>query len=49
MAFQPAGGEIGQWEKIGITPDVVIPASWNQYNEANDPMLAKAVELLLKK
>lgn len=49
MAFQPAGGEIGQWEKKGITPDVVVPAGWNQYSEANDPMLAKAVELLLKK
>jgi carboxyl-terminal processing protease len=49
MSFQPAGGEIGQWEKTGITPDVVIPASWNQYNEANDPIMAKAVELLLEK
>jgi carboxyl-terminal processing protease len=49
MAFQPAGGEIGQWEKKGITPDVVVPAGWNQYSEANDPMLAKAVELLLNK
>jgi C-terminal peptidase prc len=48
-AFQPAGGEVGQWEKKGITPDVVVPADWNQYREANDPMLAKAVELLLKK
>lgn len=49
MAFQPTGGEPGQWEKKGITPDVVIPARWNQYSEANDPMLAKAVELLQKK
>jgi carboxyl-terminal processing protease len=49
MSFQPAGGEVGQWEKKGITPDVVIPADWNQYSEANDPMLAKAVELLLRK
>ena len=44
--FEPSGQANGIWEKTGIIPDVNAPARWHQFKEANDPALAKAVELL---
>jgi len=45
--FEPRGQANGIWEKTGIVPDVSVPTRWHEVTEANDPALAKAVELLL--
>jgi C-terminal processing protease CtpA/Prc len=47
--FEPRGQAKGTWEETGIIPDVVLPTRWDLFTEANDPGLAKAVELLMKK
>lgn len=44
--FEPLGQAAGIWEETGIIPDVIVPSSWERFTEANDPVLAKAVELL---
>ena len=44
--FQPVNLPNGIWEKTGIVPDVLVPTRWDLFSEANDPALAKAVELL---
>ena len=44
--FQPLGMSNGVWEDAGIVPDVPLPTRWDRFTEANDPALAKAVELL---
>jgi len=49
LAFQPRGEEAGYWDKTGVKPDVSVSGRWEQFSEANDPYLAKAVELLVKK
>lgn len=48
-AFQPLGQAAGVWEGTGLRPDVVLPTRWDQFTEANDPALAKAVELLSRR
>lgn len=47
--FEPRGQTNDIWEDTGIVPDVTVPTRWDLFTEANDPALAKAVELLLKK
>jgi carboxyl-terminal processing protease len=47
--FQPRGKTPGYWDKTGVTPDVSVSGRWDQFSEVNDPYLAKAVELLMKK
>jgi carboxyl-terminal processing protease len=47
--FEPLGLSNGIWEETGIIPDVSVPTRWDLFTEANDPALAKAVELLLRK
>jgi len=49
MTFQPNGKTPGYWDKTGVIPDVSVSGRWDQFNEANDPYLAKAIELLTKK
>ncbi len=44
--FEPRGQSAGLWENTGIIPDVNLPTRWDLFTEANDPALAKAVELL---
>jgi C-terminal peptidase prc len=46
--FEPRGLTNGVWEDTGIIPDVSLPTRWELFTEANDPALAKAVELLKK-
>jgi len=46
--FEPLGDTNGVWEDTGIVPDVLAPTRWDLFTEANDPALAKAVELLLQ-
>ncbi len=46
--FQPSGEANGIWEQTGIVPDVLVPTRWNLFTEANDPALAKAVDLLMQ-
>jgi len=45
--FEPRGLANGIWEETGIIPDVNVPSRWHEITEANDPALAKAVELLI--
>ncbi|MBI5959314.1 MAG: PDZ domain-containing protein [Chloroflexi bacterium] len=45
--FEPLGQSNGVWEETGIIPDVLVPTRWDLFTEANDPALAKAVEVLL--
>jgi len=45
-AFRPEGGKLGEWERTGVIPDVVVPSRWHLYTEATDPGLASAIELL---
>ena len=47
--FQPRGMANGVWEKQGLVPDVALPTRWDLFTEADDPALAKAVELLTTK
>jgi carboxyl-terminal processing protease len=47
--YEPRGLANGAWEGKGIVPDVSVPTRWELFTEANDPALAKAVELLKKK
>jgi carboxyl-terminal processing protease len=47
--FEPLGLTNGTWEETGIIPDVSVPTRWDLFTDANDPALAKAVELLLRK
>ena len=49
LVFQPNGLTPGAWERVGIVPTVSVPTRWDPFNEATDPALAKAVELLLKR
>ena len=49
MTFQPNGKIPGYWDKTGVIPDVSVSGRWDQYSESNDPYLAKALELLMKK
>jgi C-terminal processing protease CtpA/Prc len=44
--FEPLGEANGIWEDTGIVPDVVVPSRWDLFSEANDPVLAMAVDLL---
>jgi carboxyl-terminal processing protease len=46
--FEPLGQTNGIWEETGIIPDVLVPTRWDLFTEANDPALAKAVELLMQ-
>jgi len=47
--FQPVGKTPDYWKKTGIVPDVLVNGHWDQYSEANDPYLAKAIALLMQK
>jgi carboxyl-terminal processing protease len=33
----------------GVMPDVVLPSRWDLFTDENDPLIAKAVELLMQK
>lgn len=49
--FLPVGvdpNEAGIWENTGIVADYSVPTRWDLFSEANDPALAKAVEVLLQ-
>ncbi len=49
--FLPKGvdpNESGIWENTGIVADYSVPTRWDLFSEANDPALAKAVEVLLQ-
>ena len=41
----PAGGN---WESQGLTPDILIDKAWDEFTEQNDPVIAAALEALLK-
>ena len=45
--FEPLGLPAGIWEDTGIIPEVIVPGTWDEFREANDPGLAAAVEILL--
>jgi carboxyl-terminal processing protease len=47
--FEPVGEANGIWERTGIVPDFLVPTRWDLFTEANDPALARAVDLLLNK
>jgi C-terminal processing protease CtpA/Prc len=47
--FQPKGKLAGYFEQNGIQPDVLVPGTWNQYTPSSDPLLARAVDLLMGK
>jgi carboxyl-terminal processing protease len=47
--FEPQGMSKNIWESTGIVPDVLLPTRWDLFTEADDPGLAKGVELLMKK
>ena len=47
--FQPAGKPPDYWKKTGIVPDVLVNGRWDQYREADDPYLAKAIAMLMQK
>lgn len=47
--FEPLGLRNGIWEYTGIVPDVSVPTRWDLFTEANDPAVAKAIELLTEK
>jgi carboxyl-terminal processing protease len=47
--FQPVGKTPDYWKKTGVVPDVLVNGRWDQYTEADDPYLAKAVSLLMQK
>jgi carboxyl-terminal processing protease len=49
MTFQPNGKTPGYWDKTGVNPDISVLGRWDQYSEANDPYLAKAIDLLMNK
>jgi carboxyl-terminal processing protease len=44
--FVPAHARYGPWEDTGIEPDVVAPARWDLFTEADDPGLAAALTAL---
>jgi carboxyl-terminal processing protease len=46
--FEPLGQSAGIWEETGIIPDMVVPMRWDLFNEANDPGIAAAVQLLIQ-
>lgn len=49
--FLPTGvdsNQAGIWEDTGIVADYSVPTRWDLFSEANDPALAKAVEVLLQ-
>lgn len=46
--FEPLGLTSGIWEETGIVPDVIVPMRWDLFTEADDPGLARAVELLMQ-
>ena len=47
--IQPKGKSMGEFNHNGVIPDVSVPARWDMFTEATDPLLAKAIELLMKK
>jgi C-terminal peptidase prc len=47
QTFRPNNLEAGVWEETGIVPEVFQPTRWDLFNEANDPALASAVQLLI--
>lgn len=38
----------GSWEGIGLQPDIMIDANWDEFTPKNDPVIAMAVETLDK-
>jgi carboxyl-terminal processing protease len=46
--FEPLGQANGIWEETGIIPDVTVPGQWDEFTEANDPGIAKALDLLMQ-
>jgi C-terminal peptidase prc len=44
--FEPLDQKAGIWEEQGIVPTHKVPTRWDLFTEANDPSLAKAVEIL---
>jgi carboxyl-terminal processing protease len=46
--FEPLNQASGIWEETGIIPDVIVAADWEMFTEASDPVLARAVELLME-
>lgn len=44
--FEATRGTYGPWEDTGIVPDRMVPGRWDLFNEANDPALPVALELL---
>lgn len=44
--FEPLDQTAGIWEERGIVPTYKVPTRWDLFTEANDPALAKAVEVL---
>lgn len=46
-AFDPEGPlPAGAWEEQGVLPDAVVASAWETFTAADDPGLARAVELL---
>lgn len=46
QTFQPRGQANGVWHRTGVSPDVDVATRWELFTEANDPAIARAVELL---
>ncbi len=44
--FEPLDQTAGIWEELGVVPTYKVPTRWDLFTEANDPALAKAVEVL---
>jgi carboxyl-terminal processing protease len=44
--FEATRATYGPWEETGIIPDRMVPARWDLFNEASDPALPVALELL---
>jgi carboxyl-terminal processing protease len=44
--FQPEGEPPGYFNVNGILPDYTVPARFDVYTEATDPLLAKAIEVI---
>ena len=43
QVFQPAGNAPDYWNKTGVIPDVIVDGPWDQFTEANDPYMPRAL------
>lgn len=42
--FRPLNHPEQNWEKTGVTPDLIIASQWDQVTQANDPLILAALQ-----